>query len=36
MVTSHNSLQPIYLLDFHVFSIPERYTPGILKMERHL
>lgn len=25
-LTSCNALQPIFLVDFHVFAIPDRYT----------
>ena len=35
-LTSCNSLQPIYLLDFHVFAIPDRCASTAVQMQRCL
>lgn len=33
-LTSCNSLQPIYLLDFHVFALPERCVSTVMLTQR--
>ena len=36
ILTSCNFLQPVYLVDFHVFAFPARCTSTAIQMQRRL